>query len=467
MPTLPGGPTRTETDSLGQVDVPADSWYGAQTARAVRHFAIGRSRMPREVIVAIAQVKKAAALANRELGALPAETCAWIAQAADEVAEGRFDAEFPLPVFQSGSGTQTNMNVNEVIANRACVLAGGERGTKRPVHPNDDVNRSQSSNDVFPTAMHVAALGAIDRRLLPAVDALHAALARKAIAHADVVKIGRTHLQDATPLTLGQEISGWAALVERGGARVRSACEALCEVALGGTAVGTGVNSPPGFADRAIAHLAGITGHPLRPHPNRFAALSAHDEIAAASAAIRTLAGALYKVANDVRWLGSGPRSGLGELLLPANEPGSSIMPGKVNPTQCEALAMACAQVHGNDAAIAFAASQGQLELSTMKPLMIDRLLDSAALLADACESFTRWCIDGLDADLARIRRHVERSLMLVTALVPAVGYDRAAQIARKALLDGTTLREAALALGALAADEFDRLVVPERMVRP
>ncbi len=467
MPTLPDGPTRTETDSLGPVEVPADAWFGAQTVRAARHFAIGHSAMPREMIVALAQVKKAAALANRELGALPAEKCAWIALAADEVVGGRFDAEFPVSVFQSGSGTQTNMNVNEVIANRASVLGGGERGAARLVHPNDDVNRSQSSNDVFPTAMHVAALGAIEGRLLPAVEGLHGALARKAAAFSDVVKIGRTHLQDATPLTLGQEISGWAALVERGGARVRAACAALCEVALGGTAVGTGVNSPPGFAERAVALLAEISGHPLRPHPNKFAALSAHDEIASASAALRTLAGALYKVANDVRWLASGPRSGLGELLLPANEPGSSIMPGKVNPTQCEALAMACAQVHGNDAAIAFAASQGQLELSTMKPLMIDRFLDSAGLLADACTSFTRFCIEGLEADAERIRRHVEGSLMLVTALVPAVGYDRAAQIARKALHDGTTLREAALALGTLEADEFDRLVVPERMVRP
>jgi fumarate hydratase class II len=459
--------TRIESDALGEVRVPAAAYFGAQTARAIAHFGIRGPRMPLDVVHALALTKKAAALVNRELGLLSGEKAGWIVQAAEEVAAGQFDAEFPLGVFQSGSGTQTNMNVNEVIANRAIELAGGERGSKRPVHPNDDVNRSQSSNDVFPTAMHVAAVVALRERLLPAVRGLHGALARKSREFADVVKIGRTHLQDATPLTLGQEISGWASLLERAIARIEAACDDLCELALGGTAVGTGVNSPVGFGERAAAVLAELTGHPLRSHPNKFAALSAHDEIAAASGALRTLAGSLFKIANDVRWLGSGPRSGLGELVLPANEPGSSIMPGKVNPTQCEALTMVCAQVLGNDAAIAFAASQGQLELNVMKPLLIDRFLDSTDLLTVACGNFTQFCVDGIAADRARIQRHVEGSLMLVTALVPAIGYDRAAEIAARAARDGSTLREACIALGVLSGEEFDRLVVPERMVHP
>ncbi len=462
-----GARTRTERDALGEVQVPADAYYGAQTARSVEHFRIGRERMPLAVVHAVALVKKAAALVNRDLGLVTEDKCRLIVAAAEEVLAGRFDEEFPLPVFQGGSGTATNMNVNEVIANRAIELAGGTRGSKRPIHPNDDVNHSQSSNDVFPTAMHLAAVKSLRERCLPALRGLHAALAAKSAAFADIVKIGRTHLQDATPLTLGQEFSGYAALVERGIARIEASLDGLYELALGGTAVGTGVNSQPEFGPRGAALLAALTGHPFRSHPNKFAALSAHDEIVAASGALRTLAGSLFKIANDVRWLGSGPRSGLGELRLPANEPGSSIMPGKVNPTQCECLTMVCARVFGNDAAIAFAGSQGQLELNVMNPVLIERFLDSSELLADACISFTRYCIEGLEADRERIRRQVEGSLMLVTALVPAIGYDRAAEIAQKALREGTTLREACLALGALGADEFDRLVVPERMVHP
>lgn len=461
----PGGVrTRTEHDSHGPVEVPESAFFGAQTARAEASFRIG-PRMPLAVIHALARVKTAAARANAALGVLPAERAGWIERAAEEVAAGAHDAHFPLRVFQSGSGTQTNMNVNEVIANRASELAGGTRGRERVVHPNDDVNRSQSTNDAFPAAMHLAAVDALEERLLPALRALARALRRKQAEFDDVVKIGRTHLQDATPLTLGQEISGWAALVERGAARVEATLPGLLELPLGGTAVGTGVNAPPGFGERAVAELARLTGRPFRPHPNRFAALSAHDEIVAASGALRTLAGSLVKIANDIRWLGSGPRSGLGELVLPANEPGSSIMPGKVNPTQCEALVMACAQVIGDDAAVAFSGSQGQLELNAMKPVMIDRFLDAAGLLAEAVSSFTSLCIEGLAADRARIRANLEGSLMLVTALVPALGYDRAAEIAHRALRDGTTLREAAVAAGALSAEEFDRLVVPEKMV--
>jgi fumarate hydratase class II len=462
-----GARTRTERDALGEVQVPADAYYGAQTARSVEHFKIGNERMPIAVVHAVALVKKVAALVNHELGLLPEEKSRLIVVAAEEVATGRFDAEFPLSIFQGGSGTATNMNVNEVIANRAIELAGGTRGSKHPIHPNDDVNHSQSSNDVFPTAMHLAAVKSLRERCLPALRGLQAALAAKSAEFADIVKIGRTHVQDATPLTLGQEFSGYAALIERGIARIEVALEGLYDLALGGTAVGTGVNSHPEFGPRAAALLAQLTGHPFRSHPNKFAALSAHDEIVAASGALRTVAGSLFKIANDIRWLGSGPRSGLGELRLPANEPGSSIMPGKVNPTQCECLTMVCARVLGNDAAIAFAGSQGQLELNVMKPILIERFLDSSELLADACSSFTRYCIEGLEADRERIRRLVEGSLMLVTALVPAIGYDRAAEIAQKALREGTTLREACLAMGALSAEAFDRLVVPERMVHP
>ncbi len=458
---------RIERDSLGEVEVPDGVYWGAATARALVHFPIGRGRMPIEVIHALALVKKAAAEVNHELGLLPTPSCRWIVDAADEVIAGRLDDQFPLPVWQTGSGTQTNMNVNEVIANRAIELAGGRLGSKTPIHPNDHVNLSQSSNDAFPTAMHVAAARVFHERLLPGVTQLRDALARKQQELGARVKIGRTHLQDATPLTLGQEVSGWVSLVERGLERIESARPGLHDLALGGTAVGTGLNAPAGFGERVAARLAAATGLPFRSHPNKFAALSAHDEIAFASGALRTLAGSLIKLANDVRLLGSGPRSGLGELLLPENEPGSSIMPGKVNPTQCEALTMVCAQVYGDDTTIAFAASQGNLELNVYKPVMIAALLEAAGLLADACPTFARFCVDGLRPNEKRIARHVQDSLMLVTALTPVLGYDRAAQIARRALADDTTLREACLALGFLGAEEFDRLVVPERMTGP
>jgi fumarate hydratase class II len=458
---------RIERDSLGEVQVPEQAYWGAQTARSLMHFPVGAERMPLEVIRALALVKKAAALINQELGLLSGPLCGWIVTAADEILAGRHDEQFPLRVFQSGSGTQTNMNVNEVIANRANELAGAQRGTKTPVHPNDHVNLSQSSNDVFPSAMHMAAAIKLRERLLPALGQLHAALERKTAEFKSVVKIGRTHLQDAVPMTLGQEFSGYAALLARGTARVEATLPGLCELALGGTAVGTGLNAPPQFAARAVARLAEWTAIPFRSHPNKFAALSAHDEIVFASAALRTLAGSLIKIANDVRWLGSGPRAGLGELVLPENEPGSSIMPGKVNPTQCEVLTMVCVQVLGNDAAIAFAGTQGNFELNVFKPVLIRNLLHSVELLADACPLFTRFCIDGIDVNRRRVARYVEQGLMLVTALSPVIGYDRAAQIARKALREDTSLREACLALGYLSAEQFDRLVQPERMANP
>ena len=458
---------RIETDSLGEIEVPEQAYWGAQTARSLVHFPIGRERMPIEVIRALVLVKKAAALVNQELGLLPRALCDWIVRAADEILAGQHDDQFPLGIWQSGSGTPTNMNVNEVIANRANELAGGRRGTKTPVHPNDHVNLSQSSNDAFPTAMHLAAATELRERLLPAVARLRAALERKAQLFEPVVKIGRTHLQDAVPMTLGQEFSGYAALLARGADRVEATVAGLTELALGGTAVGTGLNAPPEFGERAAAKLAEWTGIPFRSHPNKFAALSAHDEIVFASAALRTLAGSLLKIANDVRWLGSGPRAGLAELVLPENEPGSSIMPGKVNPTQCEALTMVCVQVLGNDAAIAIAGTQGNLELNVFKPVLIRNLLHSVELLADACPLFARFCIEGLEANRRRIAKYVEDSLMLVTALSPVIGYDRAAQIAHKALHEDLSLREACLALGYLSAEEFDRLVRPERMAHP
>ena len=458
---------RIERDSLGEIEVPEEAYWGAQTARSLVHFPIGRERMPLEVIRALALVKKAAALVNQELGLLPRALCGWIVTAADEILSGQHDSQFPLRVWQSGSGTQTNMNVNEVIANRANELAGGQRGSKTPVHPNDHVNLSQSSNDVFPTAMHLASAIVLREKLLPAVGELRSALSRKAAQFESVIKIGRTHLQDAVPMTLGQEFSGYAALLARSSERVEATLPGLYELALGGTAVGTGLNAPPSFGERAAAKLAERTGIPFRSHPDKFAALSAHDEIVFASAALRTLAGSLVKIANDVRWLGSGPRAGLAELALPENEPGSSIMPGKVNPTQCEALTMVCVQVLGNDAAIAIAGTQGNFELNVFKPVLIRNLLHSAELLADACPLFTRFCIDGVEANRRRIAKYVEDSLMLVTALSPVIGYDHAAQIAHKALHDDLSLREACLALGYLYAEEFDRLVRPERMVHP
>jgi fumarate hydratase, class II len=456
--------SRRETDSMGPIDVPADRYYGAQTARSLIHFAIGEERMPIEVIRAFGQLKKAAALVNRDLDILPADKCDRIVQAADEVIAGKLDDHFPLRVWQTGSGTQTNMNVNEVISNRAIELAGGQLGSKKPIHPNDDVNLSQSSNDAFPTAMHMAAATALETQLIPSVQRLRDALAAKAAEFADVVKIGRTHLQDATPLTFDQEMSGWATLLDRDIARLRAAMPGLLELALGGTAVGTGLNAPPGFAERVAAKMAELTGLPFVSHPNKFAALSAHDEIVFASGALKTLAASLFKIANDIRWLGSGPRCGLGELTLPENEPGSSIMPGKVNPTQCEAVTMVVAQVFGNDATIAFSGSQGNFELNVFKPVMILNLLQSIRLLSDVCRSFAEHCVIGMTVNRERLAQNVERSLMLVTALTPTIGYDRAAQLAKLAHEQNFSLREANRRLSFVSEEEFDRLMNPKAM---
>jgi fumarate hydratase class II len=455
---------RTETDSMGAVEVPADVYYGAQTQRALIHFPIGRDRMPPELIRALGIVKKAAAVVNWELGMLSAEKAELIALAADEIIDGTLSDQFPLGVWQTGSGTQTNMNVNEVISNRANELAGGVRGSKFPIHPNDHVNLSQSSNDAFPTAMHIAAATEVSGKLLPAVCLLRDHLQSKAEEFAGIVKIGRTHLQDATPLSLGQEFSGYVALLDRDARRLLSVLPGLYDLAIGGTAVGTGLNAPLEFAEKAAAKIAELTGLPFKSHPNKFAALSAHDELVMASAALQTLACSLMKIANDLRWLGSGPRCGLHELSLPENEPGSSIMPGKVNPTQCEAMTMVAVQVHGNHAAIAMAGSQGNFELNVFKPVIIHNFLNSCLLLTDTCTVFTRYCVDGLKANEKRIREFVENSLMLVTALSPVLGYDRCANIAHAAYEDGSTLREACLKLGYLNGEEFDRYVVPARM---
>ncbi len=459
--------TRVERDTMGTVEVPADRYWGAQTARSLALFQIGTERMPREVTRALGLVKKAAARANAALGLLEPDLAALVERAADEVAAGRLDDHFPLLVWQTGSGTQTNMNVNEVIANRAIELAGGELGSKRPVHPNDHVNRSQSSNDVFPTAMHVAAAERVTRHLLPAVDGLADALGAKAGELGDVVKIGRTHLMDAVPLTLGQEVSAWASQVRHGRERVAQALPGLLELALGGTAVGTGLNAHPDFARLAVAEIAAATGLPFVPAPDRFEALAAHDALVHASGALRALAAGLMKIANDVRLLASGPRCGLGELVLPANEPGSSIMPGKVNPTQAEALTQVCAQVMGNDVAIGIAGASGHLQLNVFKPVIIHNLLQSTRLLGDACASFAANCVAGLEPNRARIADHLSRSLMLVTALNPVIGYDQAARAAARAHAEGTTLREAVVALGLLTGDEFDARVRPEAMLGP
>jgi fumarate hydratase class II len=464
---MSGPPTRTERDALGPVEVPADRYWGAQTQRALEHFRIGTERMPLELIHALGLVKKACADVNAELGLLPAAIAPSLAAAAEEVARGALDEHFPLPVWQSGSGTQTNMNANEVIANRAIERLGGRLGSKHPVHPNDHVNLSQSSNDVIPTAMHVAAVEALRGRLLPALAGLRETLAARAAAFADVVKVGRTHGQDATPVTLGQELSGWVAMLERAEAGVEAAQPGLCELAIGGTAVGTGVNAPPGFGDRVAARLAALTGRPFLSAPNKFQALASHEGLLAAHGALRTLAAALLKIANDLRWLASGPRAGLGEITIPANEPGSSIMPGKVNPTQAEALAMVCMQVLANDVAVGLGGGSGQLELNVARPLLARNALESIRLLADAMTSFTRHCAAGIEPDRVRMRELVERSLMLVTALVPRIGYDRAAEIALTAHRQGVTLREAALALGYVTAEEFDRLVRPEALLGP
>jgi len=460
------GPTRTERDTMGPIEVPVDRYWGAQTQRSLQHFRIGSERFPREMIRAFGILKKACALVNRDLGLLPDDKARAIVAAADEVIDGRLDDHFPLVVWQTGSGTQTNMNVNEVIANRATELLGGTLG-QRLVHPNDDVNRSQSSNDTFPTAMHIAAVEQLRDRLFPAVRRLRATLAAKSAAYQDVVKIGRTHLQDAVPLTLGQEISGWVSQLDHALGHLEAALPHLHELAIGGTAVGTGLNAPRGFGAAAAKRIAELTGHPFVAAENPFEALAAHDALVSAHGALKTLAVALTKIGNDVRWLASGPRSGLGEITIPENEPGSSIMPGKVNPTQSEALTMVAAQVLGNDVAVNVGGASGNFELNVFKPLIIHNVLQSIRLLADATESFEEHCARGLEPNLPRIREQLERSLMLVTALAPRLGYDRAAEIAKKAHREGTTLREAAVALGYLTAEEFDREVRPERMTRP
>jgi fumarate hydratase class II len=460
--------SRTESDSIGEIEVAADRYWGAQTQRSLHHFSIGHveaDRMPGELIGAQAILKKAAALVNGASGSLDPDVAALIVRAADEVIEGRLDDHFPLYVWQTGSGTQTNMNVNEVISNRAIELAGGTLGSKSPVHPNDHVNMSQSSNDTFPTAMHIAAAQAIVHRLLPSVRALRDALAARAEEFADIVKIGRTHLQDAVPLTLGQEFGGYVAQLDADIERLELTLPGLYELAAGGTAVGTGLNSPPGFAEAVAAKIAELTGLPFVTAPNKFAALAAHDALVFASGAEATLAASLMKIANDVRWLGSGPRSGLGELVLPENEPGSSIMPGKVNPTQSEAVTMVACQVMGNDTAIKLAGSLGNFELNVFKPVMIRNFLHSTALLADVSRTFREFCIEGLQADRARIQELVDRSLMLVTALAPSIGYDNAAAIAKKAHHEGLTLKEAAVALGFLTGEEYDTRVTPGDMV--
>ncbi|HUM02872.1 MAG TPA: class II fumarate hydratase [Thermoanaerobaculia bacterium] len=459
--------TRIERDTMGEIAVGADRYWGAQTQRSLENFEIGEIRFGRPLIRAFGLLKKAAAEVNRDLGLLPPEKAAWIVAAAEEVIAGTLDAHFPLVVFQTGSGTQTNMNVNEVIANRAIQMAGGVMGSKTPIHPNDDVNRSQSSNDTFPTAMSIAAVSEIEGRLLPEVTKLRDALAAKSTAYADVVKIGRTHLMDAVPLTLGQEISGWVSQLDHGIAHVRQALPHLSELAIGGTAVGTGLNAHAEYAERMARRISALTGLSFVSAPNKFEALAAHDAAAFASGALRTLAGSLLKIANDVRWLASGPRTGLGEIWIPENEPGSSIMPGKVNPTQSEALMMVVAQVYGNDAAIAFAASQGNFELHVMKPVIIHNLLESVRLLADACRSFRVHCAEGIEPDRARIEELMRKSLMLVTALAPRIGYDKAAQIAKKAHATGKTLRETAAELGFVSPEDFDRWVDPAKMVGP
>jgi fumarate hydratase class II len=458
---------RIESDSMGNIEVPNDRYYGAQTARSLIHFDIGRDTMPRELIRAFGILKKAAALVNQDLKKLSPEKTRLIVQAADEVISGKLDEHFPLRVWQTGSGTQTNMNANEVISNRAIEIAGGVMGSKKPIHPNDDVNMSQSSNDTFPTAMHIAAATRVAEALIPALIRLRDAIDAKAREFQDIVKIGRTHLMDATPLTVGQEMSGWVSLLDRDIARLQMTLPGLYDLAIGGTAVGTGLNAHPEFAERAAQKISELTGLPFQSHPNKFAALSAHDEIVFASGALKTLAASLMKIANDIRWLASGPRAGFGEITLPENEPGSSIMPGKVNPTQSEAMTMVAVQVFGNDAAIGFAGSQGNFQLNVYKPVMIHNFLNSVRLLSDACRSFTNHCIVGIHLDHDRIRENVANSLMLVTALTPKIGYDKAAEIAHKAHHDHSSLRTAALKLGYLTEKEFDELVRPEKMTHP
>ena len=458
---------RIESDTMGTIEVPANQYWGAQTQRSLHHFAISDETMPIALIRAFGVLKQASAQVNAALGKLPAEKAELIERAAQEVIDDKLLAEFPLRIWQTGSGTQTNMNVNEVISNRAIEMAGGEMGSKKPIHPNDDVNMSQSSNDTFPTAMHIAAVVEITDRLIPAVKRLRDALNAKAEAYVDVVKIGRTHLMDATPLTLGQEFSGYVAQLDADLDRLHLVLPGLYELAAGGTAVGTGLNTHPEFGERVAAAIASITGKPFVTAPNKFAALAAHDALVFAHGAIKTLAASMFKIADDLRWLGSGPRSGLGELRLPENEPGSSIMPGKVNPTQSEAVIMVAIQVYGNDAAVAMAGSRGNLELNVCKPVLIHNFCNSIDLLTDACDRFREFCVEGLEPDYEQIEHHLNNSLMLVTALNPLIGYDKAAQVAKKAHKERTTLKEACLALGFLTSEEFDTAIVPAEMTHP
>jgi len=459
--------TRTESDSMGTIEVPSNVYWGAQTQRSLLHFNIGRDTMPPELIRAFGILKKACALVNQDLGKLPADKARLIVQAADEVIAGKLNDQFPLRIWQTGSGTQTNMNVNEVISNRAIEIAGGELGSKKPIHPNDHVNMSQSSNDTFPAAMHIAAAERVARALIPAIETVRDAIVAKARKFDDVVKIGRTHLQDAVPLTVGQEFGGWASLLDRDITRLKQTLDGLYDLAIGGTAVGTGLNTHPEFAERAAKKIAELTGLPFRSHPNKFAALSAHDEIVFAQGAMETLAASLMKISNDIRWLAAGPRCGLGELTIPENEPGSSIMPGKVNPTQSEAMTMVCVQVHGATAAVGFAGSQGNFQLNVFKPVMIYNFLHSVTLITDACHGFVEYMIKGIELNREQIDSYVQNSLMLVTALAPKIGYDKAAKVAHTAHVEHSSLREAALKLGYLSGDEFDGLVRPEKMTHP
>ena len=458
---------RTESDSMGTIEVPDHVYWGAQTQRSLHHFAIGRDTMPPELIHAFGILKKACALVNQDLGKLPADKAKLITQAADEVISGKLDDQFPLRIWQTGSGTQTNMNVNEVISNRAIELAGGKRGSKNPVHPNDHVNMSQSSNDTFPTAMHIAAAQRVKNALIPALKTVRDAIAAKAKEFDGVVKIGRTHLQDAVPLTVGQEFSGWASQLDRDIRRLEQVLEGLYDLAIGGTAVGTGLNTHPEFAERAAKKISELTGLPFRSHPNKFAALASHDEIVFAQGALETVAATMMKISNDIRWLASGPRCGLGELTIPENEPGSSIMPGKVNPTQCEAMTMVAVQVHGATAAVGFAGSQGNFELNVFKPVIIYNFLHSVTLIADACKGFVEFMVSGIQVNRDKIDWYVKNSLMLVTALAPKIGYDKAAKVAHTAHVEHSSLREAALKLGYLSGEEFDALVKPETMTHP
>ncbi len=458
---------RKEVDSLGEVLVPSDKYWGAQTQRSLENFRIGVEKMPPELIRAFAILKKAAAIVNQDLGLLRAEKADLIVRAADEIIAGKLKDHFPLAIWQTGSGTQTNMNVNEVIANRAIEMSGGELGSKKPIHPNDDVNKSQSSNDTFPTAMHIAAVEEIHAHLIPAVSKLRDALQKKSDEYSDIIKIGRTHLMDAVPMTLGQEFSGYVQQLNNGIKRIEGSLPRLYELALGGTAVGTGLNTHPDFAVKSAAKIAELTGRNFITSPNKFESLACHDALVELSGALRTLAVSLTKIANDIRWLGSGPRCGIAELRLPENEPGSSIMPGKVNPTQCESLTMVCMQVFGNDAGATMAGASGNFELNVYKPFLIHNILQSIRLLSDGCVSFTDHCVVGIQPDLVNIKKHLTNSLMLVTALNPHIGYDKAAKVAKKAYEENITLKEAVVALQFMSAADFDRLVRPEDMIKP